>query len=233
MRLLHVGLFAAAALATASPALASVTVNPDVSGTPDSYQVFGIKDTGQVVYGSSPNNTNIPNVKFIAGTAQDVSVDIKNGFAQLNDANTCHTCTPDWTQIIINPDLLFTDMKFAISLTGGSGLVNVYYLLDGDPTSAADDPLNYSFWGTISGDGSNKNFELSGGTFNGLMLAIAPNQPGLTLGTLKQISYEPLNSAVPEPATWAFMLLGFGGVGAALRRGHKQRGKNGRLLQIA
>jgi hypothetical protein len=35
---------------------------------------------------------------------------------------------------------------------------------------------------------------------------------------------------VPEPATWALMLLGFGGIGFAMRRGSKQ---NGRLLQIA
>ena len=35
---------------------------------------------------------------------------------------------------------------------------------------------------------------------------------------------------VPEPATWAMMLLGFGGIGFAMRRGRKQ---NGRLLQLA
>ena len=29
-------------------------------------------------------------------------------------------------------------------------------------------------------------------------------------------------SAVPEPATWAFMLLGFGGMGVAMRRRRKQ-----------
>jgi len=34
---------------------------------------------------------------------------------------------------------------------------------------------------------------------------------------------------VPEPATWAMMLLGFGGIGFAMR-GRKQ---NGRLLQVA
>jgi hypothetical protein len=27
--------------------------------------------------------------------------------------------------------------------------------------------------------------------------------------------------AVPEPATWAMMLLGFGGIGMAMRRGRK------------
>jgi len=34
---------------------------------------------------------------------------------------------------------------------------------------------------------------------------------------------------VPEPATWAMMLLGFGGIGMAMRRGRK----DGRLLQVA
>jgi PEP-CTERM motif len=40
----------------------------------------------------------------------------------------------------------------------------------------------------------------------------------------------PLNrTGVPEPATWAMMLLGFGGIGMAMRR----RRKDGRLLQVA
>lgn len=36
--------------------------------------------------------------------------------------------------------------------------------------------------------------------------------------------------AVPEPATWALMLLGFGGIGMAMRR---SRRRNGGLLQVA
>ena len=40
----------------------------------------------------------------------------------------------------------------------------------------------------------------------------------------------PVGGAVPEPATWAMMLLGFGGIGFAMRRGRKQ---NERLLQVA
>ena len=39
----------------------------------------------------------------------------------------------------------------------------------------------------------------------------------------------PFVPAVPEPATWTMMLLGFGGIGMAMRRGRK----DGRLLQIA
>jgi len=36
--------------------------------------------------------------------------------------------------------------------------------------------------------------------------------------------------SVPEPATWAMMLLGFGGIGMAMRR---SRRKSGQLMQIA
>jgi len=36
--------------------------------------------------------------------------------------------------------------------------------------------------------------------------------------------------AVPEPATWAMMLVGFGGIGMAMRRGRKA---HGRLMQLA
>jgi hypothetical protein len=32
----------------------------------------------------------------------------------------------------------------------------------------------------------------------------------------------PVNGAIPEPASWAMMLLGFGGIGTALRRRHFQ-----------
>ena len=234
-RALMIGLSAAATMAFAAPAFAAATVTTDVSGKPDDWQIYGIttNSPAQVVYGSSPNNTNTPNVTFDAGVAQDVSVTITNGFAQLNDANDCNKCSgADWTQLIINPDLLFTDMKFAISLTGATlatNTVNVYALLAGGPADG-NNPANYSLIGTINpGAGNNINFEVSGDTFNGIMLQIAGNQPGVTIGTVKQMSYEPFvgPGGVPEPSTWAMMLLGFGGMGMALRR------RKSRLLQIA
>src|SRR4051794_23678325 len=109
-RVLISALAASAAISFASPAIASQSIIPDVTGTPDSYQIFGIKSVGNVVYGSSPNNSSVPNVTFDSGVGTTVQVSIGNGAAQI-DPNT-----GTWTQIIINPDLLFTDMKFAISL---------------------------------------------------------------------------------------------------------------------
>lgn len=43
---------------------------------------------------------------------------------------------------------------------------------------------------------------------------------GGTIGDVRQIRLNPAVavSAVPEPATWAMMLLGFGGIGASMRR---------------
>ena len=212
------GLSAAGIVAPASAAVTLTAVNTNTTGTPDSYQIYGIGPTsGNPVYGSSPNNTTTPNVTFTAGVNTSVNISVNNGFAQL---------TPDtgtWTTLIIDPNLLFTDMKFAVSLVG-SGTVNVYYLL---ANSGLNPDLNASYTqlaGSYSADGSNFNDEISGGTFDGIMLVAS----GSTFGTVKQVSYEPAPGAVPEPSTWAMMLLGFCGIGLTVRRRFKSS-----LMQLA
>lgn len=54
-------------------------------------------------------------------------------------------------------------------------------------------------------------------------IANLDNQSGEGRGTV-------FHPAVPEPATWAMMLVGFGGIGMTMRR---RRKADGRLLQIA
>jgi uncharacterized repeat protein (TIGR03803 family) len=48
-----------------------------------------------------------------------------------------------------------------------------------------------------------------------------PNNIG-TIFRLGDTGFVPFTASVPEPATWALMLLGFGGIGAAMRRGNRR-----------
>ncbi|MGN6848434.1 MAG: PEP-CTERM sorting domain-containing protein [Sphingomicrobium sp.] len=216
---------ATAALGFATPAAAGVTVTT-TTGTPLAWQIFGIKSTGNPVYGSSPNNTNVPNVTFDANSM--TNMDIVNGAAQVSDATPK---TPSLYEVIVNPDLDFTAMKFAVQLTD-AGSFTVYYLLAGGSCDA-NSPACYTTSGgtfTNTGQQDNSNYLISGGLFDGIMI-VANNQTGSTspdfIFHVKQLSYTP---AVPEPGTWGLMMLGFAGVGVALRRSRKRKPA---LMQIA
>ena len=87
-------------------------------------------------------------------------------------------------------------------------------------------------------DAANGQADLFSGNF---ALTFAPNTNSISLGNFvdRYASLTQLNGisgegtpvgAVPEPATWAMMMLGFGAMGASLRRGRR---RSGRLLQIA
>ncbi|MBV8238440.1 MAG: PEP-CTERM sorting domain-containing protein, partial [Sphingomonas sp.] len=66
---------------------------------------------------------------------------------------------------------------------------------------------------------ANNQFTLSGPGINNIAFTFDP-----AIATAKQFRVEGLSSGVPEPATWALMILGFGAVGGMLRvRGRKAR----------
>jgi len=215
MRRILMTALATAGIGLATPAFAAATVTT-TNGTPLAWQIFGIKGTGNPVFGSSPNNTNVANVTFDANTATDM--DIVNGAAQVSDAAPK---TPSLFQVIINPDLLFTEMKFAVQLTD-SGSFSVFLL--GACTDANNTACYTTNLATFSNTGQqdNANYLLSGGTFDGVMIQSNSND---FIFHVKQMSYTPL----PEPGTWAMMLLGFGGIGMAMRR----RRRSQALMQVA
>ena len=217
---------ASAAIAIATPATAAVTV-ANTGGTPLANQIYGIAGTGTTIYGSSPNNDNVANVTFTA----DTTVGMGAGFAQINDASPN---TPDWYTLIINPDQLFTDFKYSTMLTG-AGTLTVYYVLSGsgftqtqinNTNLAAFTQVTAGNGGVYSADNNNFNKLLSGGTFDAF--AIRSSTP-ISFFEVKQMTFNGV-PPVPEPATWAMMLLGFGGIGMAMRR---SRRRNGALMQIA
>jgi hypothetical protein len=232
-RVLITALAAAATIAIASPAIAAPTVAA-TNGAPLSNQIFGVSGADGIhVFGTAPSNGGPSNVEFTGDTA----LHITSGFAQIQDAGT----QGDLFKIIINPDDLFSLMKFSIQLEGTAGTVTVYYLLSGSGLDANNiasyNACGNAFCGVAgsfaSGQNDNNNHLLSGGTFDGMMVS---TDIGISLFQLKQNSYQvagtdPPPGSVPEPATWGLMLLGFGGMGMALRRS-RRRGKR-MLMQIA
>ena len=59
---------------------------------------------------------------------------------------------------------------------------------------------------------------LNGGSVLGSVIADSFSSAGTTIGGQGFSGYAPSAGAVPEPSTWAMLILGFGAVGAAMRR---------------
>lgn len=202
---------------TSSPDANGVTVTQPDTGKPLTDQIYGITNAtaNTTQHGTEPNNGGTANVTFTGNTG----FTIDNGFAQLI------TGSSTLTSLTINPDDLFSAMQLAFSLTGLNGgqssPVTVSYVL-------ADGVTTGTLANIVTGSGNNDNFEvdISGGLFDSITITSTDHG----FAAIKQVSIEDVDNAVPEPATWAMMLLGFGGIGMAMRR---RRSKENSLLQIA
>lgn len=131
-----------------------------------------------------------------------------------------------------------TDNFGALTLTGVSDTYtgDIFRLLVSFSAPAASNPPNTMFetllQGTVTGvnaGGVFVNFDNTPLLFNSAagQFTFTINDVSVASNSAAQFISGQIQAAVPEPGTWAMMLLGFGAIGVAMRRRRKP------LLQLA
>ncbi|HUO12128.1 MAG TPA: PEPxxWA-CTERM sorting domain-containing protein, partial [Caulobacteraceae bacterium] len=107
-----------------------------------------------------------------------------------------------------------------LTFTGGGYVASegtigyyIFVYLPGDWTTSGTGTGDYTFNG-VGPDFSTPTFTYSGGITTVESFATAYNSD---TGDVTNLSFTLFGAPVPEPAAWAMMLLGIGGVGAAMR----------------
>jgi hypothetical protein len=195
MNKLYLSAALAASVFAAMPASAAVTIctTPNCAG--------------------ASNNVNLPNVTsaptitgtFTGGTlvfsANELLDSNANGVARVGAV-----VDPIGEFLVLTSSNLLSALEFNLTaFTSG----NVQFVLQGGS-------LDGESIFVVSDNGQNK-FGLGGGTFNGVRINFGPSiTGGATIQDIRQVSVNAA-SAVPEPTTWAMMLVGFGAVGYSMR----------------
>jgi len=219
---------AVAAIGLASPAYAAVTFSsyngPDLATKIKASSTNTTNDAA-TVYGSTLINGQSANVTFTGLLADQVTgttIHITDGagFASITDILQPENL---FNLIIDVTDQDFNQFMFSLQLVD-DGTVKVYYALAGGSGWTLASPTA----GIFQAANANNTYLLQGGLFSAVMVSSTSpikeyKQNSITLGSIP--------APVPEPATWAMMLLGFAGIGFALRRG--RRNSKPALMQIA
>jgi len=226
MRRVLMAAAAAAAIGITSPAYAAIELS--TYNGPDLVTMIKASKTNtqndqSVVFGTTDNAGNGSNVQFTGlksdgTTGTTIHITDGAGFASITD----NVNPQDLYQLIVDvTDQTFTQFMFSIQLIN-DGNVTIFYQLDGQNTWTEATP-NGGYFQKANG---NNTYLLQGGVFSAVkVVSTSPikeyKQNSITLG----------NIAIPEPGSWMLMLLGFGGMGVALRRGRRRNKPT--LMQMA
>jgi len=233
-RVLSIALASTATLGFASAANAGATLGP-VNGPNLSTHIDASLENTQnnnvVVYGTTTSPTG-QDVIFTANTP--VHITGGSGFASISDVTT--TDNTLFTMLTIDPAPNFTAYQFSVQLLTDSYILVQYLLAGANPaTDWQTVPSNDPFFQNAN---TNKDYELDatgGSIFGAIRIATcsdaACTHVGGGIDFVKQESITLANvRSVPEPGTWGLMLLGFAGVGLAMRRSRKNKPA---LMQLA
>jgi hypothetical protein len=227
-RVLLTAVAAAAMIAMAAPASASIV---DMSASASQGTLAhnaGAQQTGLLV--TADLGSNGPNiVNFFGHTTGDDELFLAGGNGQ---------ATIDGADITAHNAALFYSAD--IYLTGHVAMTWIELALTGTNLNS---PSFIDFYLTDSLTNTETLFHLvlnSGDTHYGFgvtggstitNLRFVTNPLTSTVDHIKQVRIISAPGSVPEPATWALMLLGFGGIGMTLRR--SRRHNKPALMQIA
>jgi hypothetical protein len=201
-------------LATAATLLASGTANAAIIST-DASAVPGVAITspGGALVQAVGTATISTGIDFTFGNQEGIFNDPPNAFCGINAAGNCDLVSAVDGRIVLLNSLTqgLTDYFYAEAGNSavGSLTLSVFDLNNNLLASA----LN----GLPNGANGRTTFEISRASADIAFFSISG---GDTFG-VNEIRIETPLGAVPEPATWAFMIFGFGAIGGALRRNRK------------
>lgn len=227
MKILLSAVATGAAFGAASPALAAITIDTTQSGVTLDFGAGNLSN--HITDDGQPNATTLSlptddafRVDFTAPTVLEHSGN--GGFASMDGPGNGGGET-GFASIVIDPQAPnagFTAINFSLKALGTGS--NTYYgdfilkQLSGLP--------DITFENVAIGTGGVTHFGISSldnRIFTSLELSglrtLEIGGAAVNFESLRQVSIQPAPApAVPEPATWALMILGFGLVGGAMRR---------------
>ena len=232
-RVLMTSLAAAATIAIASPAFADVASVSASSVQGVLVHGTNTEQTATTVTGNlGANGPNIVNFDAdTTGPGDLVRLQDGSGQADVTGAEITLGGTPNDTFSILSGNIYLTghagmqDIEFGLT-SGEVGTID--FVITALSATNTVETFNFNNLAIGNGDTFFAFLASNGEAITNVFYSV--DSPPGSISILKQVRIDAAPGAIPEPATWGMMLLGFAGIGMAMRRGRKA---TGRLLQVA
>jgi hypothetical protein len=209
MRIRNLLLAAAAAAAFAAPASAAVTASVVGFGDPNALPA------GQLLVADF-NNAGAPEAVLLPGydlDLQGATVGVNEGGSgysgTLPNDPTHYLTIPGGAKAILSSLAGMT--AFSLYMGSPDTYNSIRFIGDGVDTTLAGGQLSGGNVSQSWAYGARVNFDFGGAKIHQIVLSSSSN-------SFETDNFAVAGGAVPEPATWAMMILGFGTIGALMRR---------------